>query len=144
MNLSRAIHIASAAHKEQKDKAGKPYITHVMRVMERCKTEEEKIVAILHDVVEDTPISIDDLRKEGFHKKILIAIQVITQNKNESNTQYHSRIKKNALATRVKLNDLEDNMDIRRLRKITERDIKRLKKYLRIYNELLEEVSLLT
>jgi len=63
MNLTRAIHIASEAHKNQKDKVGKPYITHVMRVMERCKSDDEKIVAVLHDVVEDTEITLDDLRK---------------------------------------------------------------------------------
>lgn len=142
MNLTRAIHIASEVHKEQKDKVGKPYITHVMRVMERCKTEEEKIVAILHDVVEDTSTSLDDLRKEGFSEKILAAVEAITQNNGESKTAYIRRVKKNPLAIRVKLNDLEDNMDIRRLPKITDKDLKRLKRYLRIYKQLLNEVSL--
>lgn len=141
MNLTRAIHIAAEAHKDQKDKVGKPYITHVMRVMERCKTEEEKTVAILHDVVEDTSTTLDDLRKGGFNEKILAAVEAITQNKNESKTAYINRVKKNPLAIRVKLNDLEDNMDVRRLPKITDKDVKRLKKYLRIYNQLLKEIS---
>ncbi len=141
MNLTRAIHLATDAHKEQKDKVGKPYIMHVMRVMERCKTEQEKIVAILHDVVEDTTTTLADLQKEGFNEKILAAVDAITQRNGESKTAYISRVKKNHLAMRVKLNDLEDNMDIRRLPKITERDVKRLKKYLKIYNQLLKEIG---
>ena len=155
MTLTRAIHIASEAHKEQKDKVGKPYITHVIRVMERCKTEEEKTVAVLHDVVEDqwrSGWTLDRLKQEGFNDSILAAVDAITQrerqSKNnsskwikESKTNYIKRVKKNALATRVKLNDLEDNMDIRRLPKITDKDVKRLKKDLRIYNQLLLEVS---
>ena len=138
MNLTRAIHIATEAHKEQKNKVGKPYITHVMRVMERCKSDDEKIVAVLHDVVEDTSTTHDDLRKEGFNEKVLSAIDAITQRKKESKTAYIERVKKNSLATRVKLNDLEDNMDVRRLPKITERDVKRLNKYLRTYRKLLK------
>jgi (p)ppGpp synthase/HD superfamily hydrolase len=81
MNLTKAIGIAIDAHKGLKDKVGKPYITHIMRVMERCKTEEEKIVAALHDVVEDTSITIDDLRKAGFSEKVLAAVAAITKNK---------------------------------------------------------------
>jgi (p)ppGpp synthase/HD superfamily hydrolase len=127
--------------KIKKAKLVKPYITHVMRVMERCKTEEEKIVAVLHDVVEDTSISIDDLRKERFSEKILAAVTAITQNKGESKTNYIKRVKKNPLAIRVKLNDLEDNMDVRRLPKITDWDVKQLKGYLRIYRQLLKDIS---
>ena len=141
MNLSKAIHIATEAHKNQTDKVGKPYITHVMRVMERCKTDEEKMVAALHDVVEDTPLTIDDLRQEGFSEKILEAVVAITQKEDETKPEYIARVKKNPLAIRVKLNDLEDNMDIRRLPEITDRDMERLKKYLKIYSELLREIS---
>lgn len=141
MDLTQAIQLATEAYKDQKDKAGKPYITHVIRVMERCKTEEEKIIAVLHDIVEDTSITLDDLRKEDFNEKILSAIEAITQGKDESKTEYIRRVKSNPLATRVKLNDLEDNMDIRRLNKITDKDVKRLKKYLTIYRYLMDEVS---
>ena len=141
MNLNRAINIAIDAHKELKDKVGKPYITHVMRVMERCKTEEEKIVAALHDVVEDTSISIDDLRKAGFSEKVLAAVAALTQNKGETKANYIERVRENPLAIRVKLNDLEDNMDIRRLPEISDTDVERLRKYLHIYRLLLEDIS---
>ena len=141
MNLTRAIDIAITAHQGLKDKVGKPYITHVMRVMERCKTEEEKIVAALHDVVEDTSTTIDDLRKEGFSEKVLAAVAAITKNKGESKSHYIGRVRKNPLAIRVKLNDLEDNMDIRRLPKISDSDVERLSKYLQIYRMLLKDIS---
>ena len=141
MNLTKAINIAIVAHNDLEDKVGKPYITHVMRVMERCKTEEEKIVAALHDVVEDTSTSIDDLRKEGFSEKVLAAVIAITQNKGETKANYIERIRENPLAIRVKLNDLEDNMDIRRLPEISDTDVERLRKYLHIYRLLLEDIS---
>lgn len=141
MNLNQAINIAIVAHNDLEDKVGKPYITHVMRVMERCKTEEEKIVAALHDVVEDTSTSIDDLRKEGFSEKVLAAVIAITQNKGETKANYIERIRENPLAIRVKLNDLEDNMDIRRLPEISDTDVERLRKYLHIYRLLLEDIS---
>lgn len=141
MNLTKAINIAIVAHNDLEDKVGKPYITHVMRVMERCKTEEEKIVAALHDVVEDTSTSIDDLRKEGFSEKVLAAVIAITQNKGETKANYIERIRENPLAIRVKLNDLEDNMDIRRLPEISDTDVERLRKYLQIYRLLLKDIS---
>lgn len=142
MNLTKAINIAIVAHNDLEDKVGKPYITHVMRVMERCKTEEEKIVAALHDVVEDTSTSIDDLRKEGFSEKVLAAVIAITQNKGETKANYIERIRENPLAIRVKLNDLEDNMDIRRLPEISDTDVERLRKYLQIYRLLLKDISI--
>ena len=141
MNLTKAINIAIVAHNDLEDKVGKPYITHVMRVMERCKTEEEKIVAALHDVVEDTSTSIDDLRKEGFSEKVLAAVIAITQNKGETKANYIERIRENPLAIRVKLNDLEDKMDIRRLPEISDTDVERLRKYLQIYRLLLKDIS---
>ena len=141
MNLTQAINIAIEAHKNQKDKVGKPYITHVMRVMEHCKTEEEKMVAALHDVVEDTSTTIDDLRKKRFSENELAAVTAITHNNGESKSHYIARFRKYQLAIRVKINDLEDNMDIRRLPKIIDSDVERLRKYLQIYRMLLEDIS---
>ena len=144
MNLNRAIHISTEAHKEQEDKVGKPYITHAMRVMERCKTNDEKIVAVLHDVVEDCSEqgwTLSRLQEEGFSPNILQAVQAISQNEGEPKADYIGRVKKNPLATRVKLNDLEDNMDIRRLPQITEKFVRRLNGYLKTYRYLLDEIS---
>ena len=109
--------------------------------MERCKTDEEKIVSVLHDVVEDTGWKIQDLRKEKFSDKILDAVEAITRHDGESKTSYIKRVKKNPLATRVKLNDLEDDMNIRRFPKFKKKDFKRLRKYSRIYRDLLKQVS---
>lgn len=141
MNLNLAIDIATEAHKNQKDKVGKPYITHVMRVMERCKTEEEKIVAALHDVVEDTSTTLDDLKKSGFDESIISAVDAITQRQGEEKTVYIERVKANPIALRVKINDLEDNMDIRRLPELKDKDVERLKGYLLTYRMLLNEIS---
>ncbi|MBK9391738.1 MAG: HD domain-containing protein [Bacteroidetes bacterium] len=139
MNINRAIYIATEAHRDQKDKVDKPYITHVMRVMERCKTDEEKIVAVLHDVVEDCSHlgwTIERLREE-FSASVVDAVDAITKRENESKMDYIERVKQNPIAVRVKLNDLEDNMDIRRLPEITDRDVERLRRYLRTYKDLL-------
>ena len=144
MDLNNAINIAIEAHKGDPDKVGKPYITHVLRVMERCKTEEEKMVAALHDVVEDHKKdgwTFHRLESEGFSKTVIDAVRAISQDENESKTDYIERLIKNPLAIRVKLNDLEDNMDIRRLPELTEKDITRLKNYLKTYHRLLKVVS---
>ena len=144
MDLNNAIKIAVDVHKDDPDKVGKPYITHVLRVMERCKTEEEKMVAALHDVVEDHKKdgwTFHRLESEGFSKTIIDAVRAISQDENESKADYIERLIKNPLAIRVKLNDLEDNMDIRRLPELTEKDITRLKNYLKTYHRLLKVVS---
>jgi (p)ppGpp synthase/HD superfamily hydrolase len=134
--LKKAIDIATKAHRGQKDKFGKPYILHPQRVMQRVETQEQKIVAILHDVVEDTDWTLTMLAKHGFSKRLLHALDCATRRKGESYTAYVRRSASNPIARRVKLADLEDNMDIRRLPRIRERDRKRLNKYLRAYRWL--------
>jgi len=134
--LKIAIDIATKAHRGQKDKSGKPYILHPQRVMQRVETPEQKIVAILHDVVEDTDWTPAMLAKRGFPKRLLHALDCVTRRKVESYTAYVRRSASNPIARRVKLADLEDNMDIRRLPRIRERDRKRLNKYLRAYRWL--------
>ncbi|WP_018675736.1 guanosine-3',5'-bis(diphosphate) 3'-pyrophosphohydrolase [Riemerella columbina] len=134
--LERAIQIAVNAHKGQTDKAGKPYILHLVRVMEKGKTEEEKICGILHDLLEDTNWTISDLRKEGFSEEIMNALQCVTKKNNEPYSDFINRISKNPLAIRVKLNDLEDNMDKSRLNNINEKDLQRFEKYSMAYEFL--------
>lgn len=138
MNFERALQIATEVHQNQKDRSGAPYILHVMRVMLRGKNEEEKIVGLLHDVVEDTPLTIDDLRTEGFSDFILDAVQCLTRPESESYDDFIERIKANKLAINVKLNDLEDNMDLRRMSVVTDKDLPRINKYLRAYHELVK------
>ncbi len=128
--LEKALGIALEAHKGQKDKAGEPYILHPIRVMMAVQTEEEKIVALLHDVIEDSSATIEDLRKHGFDDRILDAVQSLTRN--PSLVSYEDtieRIKKTPIAANVKLADLEDNMNIKRIKKVTDKDLKRIKKY---------------
>ena len=138
--LQRAIEIATEAHQGQSDKAGKDYIGHPLRVMEMGKTENEKIVGVLHDVIEDTDWTFEKLAAEGFSQEIISALRCVTKlSENENYDDFIERIKKNPLATAVKLNDLTDNMDIRRLPYLSDKDIKRLKKYLKAYKKLIGE-----
>src|SRR5881394_2515636 len=127
--LEKAISIAVEAHRGQKDKNGKPYILHPISVMGKVKTETEKIVAILHDVVEDTDWTFDDLKKEGFSPEILQALDCVTKRDGEPYEKFVKRSGSNPIARRVKLADLEDNMDVRRMPAITEKDLERLAKY---------------
>lgn len=137
--LEKAIQIASEAHIGQVDKAGQPYILHLIRVMNAGQTESEKICGVLHDLVEDTHWTFADLKKEGFSEEILNALQCVTKEVGEDYEHFIARVKGNLLAVRVKLNDLKDNMDITRLSSIREENMKRLNKYLKAYHSLLEE-----
>ena len=124
----------------QFDKSGKDYIEHPLRVMEMGKTEEEKIVGVLHDVVEDTEWTFEALAAEGFSKEIIEALRCVTKvSENENYDDFIERVKKNPLAVAVKINDLSDNMDIRRLPYLSDKDVKRLKKYLKAYKKLVGE-----
>jgi (p)ppGpp synthase/HD superfamily hydrolase len=138
-NLERAIELAVRHHKGQVDKAGQAYILHPLRLMLAMSTEREKIVAVLHDIVEDTPITLDDLRKEGFSEMIIAAIECVTKIKGENYDSFIERISHNPLATAVKLADLEDNMDLSRLSEVTEKDLLRVAKYQRAKKVLLEK-----
>ena len=127
--LERAIEIAVKHHKGQIDKAGQPYILHPLRLMLAMPTEVERIVAVLHDIVEDTPITFEDLRKLGFAEKIVAAIECVTKREGEDYDSFIERISHNPLATAVKLADLADNMDLSRLSEVTEKDRERVEKY---------------
>lgn len=127
--LEKAIEIALEAHRGQIDKSGKIYILHPMRVMLRGQTEDQMIVGILHDTVEDTPVTIDMLKKEGFSQTVLDAIACISKNKGEDYEHFIMRILPNPLATQVKLYDLEDNMNRDRIPYPTKKDEARYQKY---------------
>ena len=138
--LSKAIEIALKAHAGQTDKASMPYIGHVMRVMQAGRTIDEKIVGVLHDIVEDTPWTFEALHAEGFPAHIIDALRCVTKlSDDEPYEEFILRVKSNPLAVAVKINDLTDNMDIRRLATITEADVQRLRKYLKAYRELVVE-----
>ena len=136
--LEKAILFATKAHKGQKDKGGNCYILHPIRVMFYCEKEQEQITAVLHDVLEDTNKTQEDLKKAGFSDEIIEAVVCLTKQKKEDYFDYIKRVKKNKIARVVKLADLKDNMNLKRLSNITEKDRLRVEKYKKA-KELLEE-----
>jgi (p)ppGpp synthase/HD superfamily hydrolase len=127
--LEKAILIAANAHQGQKDKAGQPYILHPLRVMFSVNGEIERICAVLHDVIEDTEVTLDDLRNEGFSEEVLSALDALTKRDGENYDDFITRILPNPIACRVKLADLRDNMDLSRIKNPTEKDYQRIEKY---------------
>lgn len=136
--LEKALQIATDAHIYQVDKTGKAYIFHPIRVASRCNNDNERIVALLHDTIEDTEVTADYLLMEGFPRNIVDAILSVTRNKDESYEDFIKRSRLNPIGRQVKIHDLEDNMDITRLSELTEKDLVRLNKYLKAYRYLKE------
>lgn len=134
--LARAGELAAQAHQGQTDKNGMPYLHHVMRVAMRCRSVVDKTCALLHDVVEDTPWTYEQLLAEGFSEQVVQAVRCLTKTEGEPYASYLARVKSNPIAIRVKLADLEDNMDISRLHAVTEEDLPRLNRYLVAHREL--------
>lgn len=139
--LARAITLAAQAHEAQRDKAGAPYILHPLRMMQRAQTDREKIVAVLHDVVEDSDWTLDGLAKEGFPPDIVAAIDCLTHREGESYDDAIERVLTAPLAMRVKFYDLEDNMTLSRLSALTDRDLERVRRYHRAHQRLLEALA---
>ena len=125
----KAYEIAKRAHLGQVDKAGEDYIKHPEKVASFVKTDEEKAVAYLHDVIEDTELTLEDLHEYEFSKEVIEAVDIITKKKGEDYQSYLNSVKKNKLARAVKLADLRHNSDLTRLTKVTEKDIERKEKY---------------
>lgn len=137
--LNRAIEIATKAQEGAIDKYGAPYNNHVTRVMNMGETDNKKIVGILHDVIEDTHWTFEDLEKEGFSKEVIYSLKCVTKiSESEDYTEFINRVIINTLAVKVKLNDLRDNLDIKRMPEVLASDLKRLNKYLKAYNELIK------
>lgn len=120
------------------DKGGSPYILHCLKVMYYLKSDDEELqcIALGHDLVEDTDVTYADLREMGFSERIILGIKAMTKVPGETNTEYMERIKASKDAVRVKLCDLRHNSDIRRLKGVTEKDIKRMAKYHAMYIDL--------
>src|ERR1700722_11730123 len=127
--LEQAIAIALLNHSGRTDKGGNPYILHPLRVMMHMDTIEEQIIAVLHDVIEDTDITIDYLVNSGFPASILRAIDLLTKKQNQSYPAYILAIRESPITIKVKLADLKDNLDQTRLKEITNADRLRIRKY---------------
>ncbi len=137
----RALQIAVRAHAGQQDKSGAAYIFHPLRVMSRCRSDEARIVALLHDVVEDTSVTFAELEGDGFSEAVLNALRLVTHREEVPYEDYVRAIAANPLAREVKLADLEDNCDLRRLREVDDRAVKRLQKYHRAFQILSSAAS---
>lgn len=127
--IERAIEIAAAAHAGQVDKGGEPYILHPLKVMLRMTTEQERIAAVLHDVIEDTSVTIEQLRSEGFTDEVLRALTALTKLSGESRLEAAKRAAIDPIARIVKLADNAENMDLSRIPNPTYSDFQRLEEY---------------
>ncbi len=142
--IETALQIAARTHEGQKDKSRLPYILHPLRAMMKVEGEEAQIVAVLHDVIEDSSVTTDDLRQAGFSEKIMAAVLCVTHRKDEPYAYYVVRCKGNEIARRVKLADLEDNSRLDRtiLRpQRFEADVSRLRKYVLSYKFLTGQIT---
>ena len=135
--LESALQLAAAAHSGQQDKAGKPYILHPIRVMLFVKTTEEQIAAVLHDTVEDTDVTFEQLSEAGFSAEIVSAVRALTKRDGESRVEAARRAVVHPIARQVKLADVKDNMDMSRIPHLTAKDHARLDEY-KLVQEILE------
>lgn len=130
-NVKKAALIALKAHGYMLDKGGMPYIFHPFFVAEKMTDEDSAVTALLHDVLEDTEITAENIAREGFSEKVIDALKAITKADGEDYFDYIDRVKQNETAKAVKLCDLEHNCDISRIESPTDRDFKRIEKYKR-------------
>ncbi len=135
--LEKAIMIAVQSHMGQVDKAGKPYILHPLRVMNSGKTEKEMICGVLHDVIEDTPVTLESLRQEGFSEDIIHILDLLTRDESMTYDEYIDRVSTDKEAIAIKLYDLTDNMNRDRIPNPTITDAKRHLKYEKAYATLI-------
>lgn len=136
--LEHALVIAALAHAGQRDKAGQPYILHPLRMMLKLETEQERMVALLHDVLEDTAVTLEELEEAGFSVEVLQAVQTLTRRPDESRMEAAQRAAEDPLTLNVKLADNADNLDPKRIAEPQEEDQERMKEYRRIRRFLLK------
>lgn len=137
--IKKAMDIAYKAHEGQVDKGGMPYIFHPIHVAERVDTEYEICVALLHDTIEDTYITLDTLRDYGFPERVIEAVDAMSRRKGETYRQYILRVKEDCIAAKVKAIDLKHNMDLTRLDEATAADEDRVKYYAKFLKILLKD-----
>lgn len=142
MILNKAIEIASRAHAGQVDKGGEPYILHPLRVMLSQENELERICAVLHDVIEDSTVTFDDLRNDGFSDEVISVVDCLTKRDGESYDEFITRVLSNEVACRVKLADLCDNMNLTRIKNPTEEDKQRIQKYDKAWERISDALPL--
>lgn len=136
--LNAAIVLAATRHDGQYDKQGLPYIMHTLKVQYLLKSEDEELncIAVLHDILEDTKTTVEELFDIGMSKRVVDAVCLLTKDKKIEYKDYLEKISSNIDAVRVKMCDIRHNMDMRRLKGVTEKDLKRMEKYIHAYNFL--------
>jgi len=127
--LEKAIALAAQAHEGQKDKAGEPYILHLLRVALAVRTPKARIAAVLHDILEDTDVTEAQLQEMGFDQDVIVAVQALTKRKGETRLEAAKRAKANPIAREVKIEDNADNLDLSLLDDLTEKDLLRVREY---------------
>lgn len=125
----KAMKLCFNAHKEQTDKSGLPYVFHPFHLAEQMTDETTTVAALLHDVVEDTDYTLDDLKKMGFGENIVDALALLTHDNSVPYLEYVERIKSNPIARAVKIADLTHNSDLSRLETVDEKALERVEKY---------------
>ena len=128
-DLDDALRVAAQAHRSQKDRYGSPFILHPIRVMLRLSGDKERIVALLHDVVERTPWTLADLRREGFSEDVVAAVDLLTKREGEAYLEYIVRVRADPLAARIKQADLLDHIETLRGRELDARESGRMERY---------------
>lgn len=134
--LDTAVALACRVHAGQVDKSGKPYILHPLRLMLKFEEADAQVVSVLHDVVEDGDVTLDDLRALGISESAVAAIDCLSKRDGEPYEDFIERIKPNALARKVKIEDIKDNLDLTRLAEIQDKDLQRAAKYHRALSYL--------
>lgn len=134
--LEEAVRIAAEAHAGQRDRYGAPYLLHPLRVMLRMRTDAERMAAVLHDVVEDTEWTLERLRAAGFPAEVVSAVDAVTRREGEDYDAFVRRAARDPIGRAVKLADVEDNLDLRRVDEVLPRDVERLNRYLRAWRHL--------
>lgn len=135
--LDAAVALACRVHAGQVDKSGKPYILHPLRLMLKFEDVDEQVVSVLHDVVEDGDVTLDELRELGVSSAAVAAIDCLSKREGELYEDFIARIKPNDLARRVKIADIRDNLDLTRLPRVSDKDLQRVAKYHRALRELM-------
>lgn len=138
--LSLAIRMAAKAHAYETDKSNEPYIMHPLRVMLACSGQTEKICAVLHDVVEDTELTLADLIKAGFSSEVIAIVDALSKREEEMYDEYIERLFQNPVACRIKLADLCDNTSLNRIPKPSKKDVRRVEKYTRAAKKIIKQL----
>lgn len=141
--LEQAIRLAANAHRDQYDKGGKPYILHPLAVLRLVNSDDEEIncIAVMHDIIEDTSVSEDILREQGFSERVIAGVVALTKVRGQTYDEYKKAVFANRDAMKVKMADLLHNSDLRRLKDVTEKDIARTEKYMSFYKELKDKLN---